>query len=243
MESSVKITLIIVSGIIILGLLGFYLISMALPATNTITSTGEARVKSMPDLVGVYFNVENTADTAQEARDKNAVIVNNLIESLTIKGFEKNQIQTMNFNVYPEYNWENTDREITGYRAIHYLRIEMGVEENSLIGVVVDVGIDAGALVSYINFELSQKLQNKYKAESLELATKDAKIKAESIASGLGKSLGSIKSVSSSDFGYYPWRVLEAGSLSAEQVKSQATSIQPSEQEIYSSVTVVYKIA
>ncbi len=114
-----------------------------------------------------------------------------------------------------------------------------------MAGEVIDAGVDKGAKVSYINFELSIAEQNKYKAQALELATQDAKTKAEAIASGLGKKLGKVVSVSSSDWGYSPWSLYRADVMteSAEEAKSAVTDIQPGEQSVTASVSVVYKIS
>jgi uncharacterized protein YggE len=116
-------------------------------------------------------------------------------------------------------------------------------EEYDKIGTAVDSGVEAGAGISYINFELSQEKQNEYKAEAMKLAAQDARIKAESVAEGFDKDLGSLVSTSVNDFGYYPWLAYEArDGSSVSDVKEAATNIQPSEQEITASVTAVYKM-
>ena len=110
---------------------------------------------------------------------------------------------------------------------------------------MIDAGVDAGASIGYINFELSQEKQNEYKAQALKQAAEDAKIKAESIAEGLGKSIGSIYSISSSDFDYYPWRIYEATASSeagVAEAKQAATDIQPGEKDITARVSVVFKL-
>ena len=113
-----------------------------------------------------------------------------------------------------------------------------------MIGDTIDAGVNAGAGISYINFELSQDLQNRYKAEALKKATYDARVKAEGIASGLRKSLGKVVSVSSSEFKYYPWEVYRNADMAvgAEQAKQATTSIAPGEQEISGQVSVVFAL-
>jgi len=239
MEKSIQITLIIVAAFVVLALIGMSQLS----SQNTVTGNGQAQIKAMPDLVAVYFNVETKGETASEAKDKNSEIVDDMITAILKLGFERKDITTQNFNVYPNYNWKNGEQEIDGYIASHSLRLEMPTDDSDEIGEVIDAGIDAGAGISYINFELSQEKQNSYKAEALKLATEDAKIKAESIASGLGKELGRLVSVSSSNFDYYPWRLYDAvGAANVEEAKTATTNIQPGEQEISAAVIVVYKL-
>lgn len=243
MEKSVKITLIIVSAIIVLALIGVFIFYNQKTGTS-VTANGQAEIKANPDIVTVYFNVQTKGKDAKEAKDKNAEIVDNVITALLKKGFERKDIQTENFNIYPEYDWSSGKQVEKGYTAYHSIRVEMPTSKTDKIGDVIDAGVDNGALVSYINFELSLEKQNEYKASALKKATENAKIQADSIASGLGKKVGKVISVSTNDFGYYPWRAYDnsAGGAGVAEVKEAATSIQPSEQTINANVQVVFEI-
>jgi len=243
MDNSVKIALIIVGTIILLALIGVLVYFQIKPGT-TVASTGVATVKATPDLVSVYFNVDTQGKDSKEASDKNAEIVDETIASLLKLGFERKEITTENFNIYPEYNWESGKQELIGYRATHTLKVQLSAEKFDMIGDTIDAGVNAGAGISYINFELSQDLQNQYKAEALKKATYDARVKAEGIASGLRKSLGKVVSVSSSEFNYYPWEVYRNADMvaGAEQAKQATTSITPGEQEISGQVSVVFAL-
>jgi len=246
-DKSVQITLIIIAGIIILAMMGYAAFQSIIPATNTVTGNGEATIKAVPDLVGVYFNIETTGKTSQEAKDANSEIFSDLKTSLLNKGFSKEEIQTQNFNVYPDYEWVNGKRIQKGYKATHSIKVEFSTKDSEKISEVIDAGVDAGAGISYINFELSQELQNQYKAEALKLASQDARIKAESIAIGLEKKLGKLVSVSSSDFGYRPWILYETRedatvSEIAKEATEEVAGIEPSEKDITARVTAVFKL-
>ncbi len=244
-DKSVQITLIIVVAVLIIGFVAF----SSLPSTsaNTVTGNGQATIKVMPDLVSVYFNIQTRGDTSKEATDNNSKIVNDLADALLNEGFTKDQIQTTSFNVYPDYVYTNQERKENGYVATHSLRVQMSADDISKIGTVVDAGVNAGAGVSYISFELSQDLQNQYKVEALKLAATDARTKAEAVANGLGKNLGKLVSTQADNFNYYPWRVYDAGgavaSTDSAEITKEATSIQPGEQEVSASVTAVFKLS
>lgn len=238
MDKSVQIT-----GIIVLGFIIFTLIvinSSGVSSKNTISVSGTSTIDVMPDLVGVYFNVDTQAATANEAGDKNSVIVTNLKDSLIALGFEEKDIQTQGYSIYPEYNYQTNT--VKGYRATHTIKVEIPANQTSKIGRVVDAGLDSGAGIGYINFELSQENQNKYKAEAMKLAAQDATAKAEGVAEGLGKNLGSLVSVSINDYNYVPWLAYDAAGASSSAVKEATTSITPSEQQVSASVTAVFKI-
>lgn len=243
METGVKITLIIVSAVILLVLLGILIYFYSNPG-QTVNVEGLSEVKAFPDKVAVYFNVQTEGKDAKEAKDRNAEIVNTATVSLINLGFERKEITTENFNVYPKYDWRKGEQEITGYQATHTLKVEFSTEKSDKIGDVIDAGVDSGAGISYINFELSLDKQNEYKATALEQATQDARIKADSIAKGLGKSVGRLVSISSSDFGYYPWRLYEASGVESDvaMAKEATTNIQPGEQTVNARVVVVYAL-
>lgn len=239
-DNSVKITLIIVLGILVLSVivLAFFNYNFY---SKTITSTGTASVEVLPDFVGVYFNVQTEGDTGKEASDGNSEIVNQMTENLLALGFSKDGIQTQGFSVSPNYKWVNNEYKEDGYVASHSIKVEIPVEDREKIGEVLDAGINAGAGISYINYELNKQNQEKYKAEAIKLATENARSKAEAIAIGAGQRLGGLISVSSSDFGYTPWLAVAETEVSRDsgQITSQIT---PSEQEISASVTAVFRI-
>ena len=205
--------------------------------------TGQSTIKAMPDLVAVYFTSTGKASTSSEATEKNAELVDNLRTALIKKGFENKDIQTLNFNVYEDFDYNVYGTRSKGFVATQTIRVVMKTEDSSEIGKVIDAGVDASVPMAYINFELSQELENKYKAESIKVAAEDAKIKADSVAEGLDKKIKDLVSVSVNEFGYYPWKAYDnfAGATS-EEMKSATTNIQPSEQDISSSVTAVFKI-
>ncbi len=233
-------TLIIVAGVIIIVLI--LLNSLNPSYQNTISVSGMSTVKAMPNIIGVYFSVDTQGANSSEAADKNSKIVDSLTNSLINKGFSEKDIQTQSYSVYPEYDYRTGTGAIIDYKATHTLRVEIPANESKKIGDVIDSGINAGAGVSYINFELSQENQNKYKTEAMKLAAQDATSKAEGVANGLGKKLGNLVSVSVDNYNYMPWLVKNFAGASAPEIKQATTNIVPSEQDISASVTAIFRI-
>jgi hypothetical protein len=200
----------------------------------------------MPDLIGVYFNVETDGSTSKISEDENSAITDALMEKLSQQGFEEEEIQTTSYNIYPNYNWNSGKNRITGYRASHTLRIEISSEDSEKLGTIIDAATDSRAGISYINFELSKDKENEYKSEALKLAAQDAKLKAKSIADGLDKRLGRLVSTSDNSFYYSPWRVYESaasgGISSNDEAKMESASIQPGEQTITGRISATYRI-
>jgi len=242
MESSVKITLIKSATvlIILLAIAAFY---FSIKPSNTVNANGVAEIEVMPDVTALYFYIETEAATATLAKDLNSEVYDEFLLALIKEGFDRDEIETQSYNVRPYSEWEDDEYVEKGYKAEHRIRVKMDTEDTSKIGEAIDAGVNNGALLQYMNFELSQEKENEYKAEALKQATQDARIKAESIAEGLNKRVGRLVSVSTSDFDYRPWRMYEASvDESAAVMKESAVSIQPSKQTINARVSVRYTL-
>lgn len=240
-DNSVKITGMILATVLVVALLAFYAFSTTVSGESVVAS-GIASVEVVPDLVSVYFNVETSGASAKEAKDANAVIVDDVVTALIKEGFGREDIVTENFNVYEDWEWNDNKRTPNGYKATHSIKVELSTDGD--VGDVIDAGIDSGAMLGYINFELSRELENEYKAEALKLAAQDARIKAGAIAEGLGAELGDVISTSSSDFDYYPWMAYSGDGVAEVAVSGAkiATEIQAGERTIQGRVSVTYEL-
>lgn len=241
MDKGVQKTLIIVGGILAAVIIILLFINN-FAYSRTVSATGTATIEVLPDMVSVYFSVDTKGTTADDASDKNSVIVGKMKIALLAAGISEDEIKTSNFNVYPNYDYSSSTQRITGYSASHSLKVEIPVDKKEKIGTVIDAGVGAGAGVSYINYELNDANEKKYKVKAIKLATEDAKAKAEALAEGSGSSLGSLVSVSSSEWGYVPWLAAGADSVSGKSGAEVATEINPNEQDVSATVTAVFKI-
>ena len=244
LQKSVQITLIVVAAIVILAVIGVIAFKPS-STSNTIQINGQATAKVSPDLISVYFNVDTKGTTSKAAEDANSGIVNKLTDNIIALGFKESDLTTENYNIYPEYDYDNYPATITGYRATHSLKIELPSSQKDKVSEVIDAGTDAGAGISYINFELSPLLQQQAKIAAIKNASDDARVKAEAIAEGFNKKLGRLVSVSLDSFNYYPWPIYAArdtGTAGAAEAKSAVASITPSNQEVSAYVTAVYKL-
>lgn len=240
MEKAVKITLIISLAVLILVFGGIYLIKGFYSSENTVTASGEAVVKVLPDVTSVYFSIETNNASAEKAKDENNLLYNKVKQSLLIAGIKEEDIGTEQFSVNENWEWDGEKSTRNGFIAQHYLKINLIDREK--IGKVIDAVIDNKARINSINFELSKEKENFYKAEALKKATEDARTKAEAIASGLNKRVGSLMSVETSEFNYVPWAVYRDSSVVEKAQIEREVSINPSEREVNAGVSVVYKL-
>ena len=250
MDKSIKITLIIaVTVLLAIGIIGFGFYKTANPTSGQVISVdGTSTIKVTPNLVTVHFNIETNGSDAKIAKDANAVILDNLVTSMIKLGFARADIKTEAMNIYPWSDWVNGKTVDKGYKASHQVTLVLNTSDASLISDVIDSGVDAGALLSYINFELSNDKQNEYKALALKQAGEDARTKAIAIADGLGLKVSSKPiSVTTSSYQYTPWNMYSAGAEmnardNAAGAKLAVSNIVPGEQEVYGNIQVTYKI-
>ena len=233
--------------VIVLVVLGGFVFYESIDRTpkQTVDVRGEGEVSVNPDIVSVYLRAETNASSAKEARDENSKIVDNVIYGLVVGGIDRDSITTQSFNVYEDYDWTREGRVFRGYKATHTLKVELSSDNINLVGKVVDISIDNGALLQYINFEVSGEKQNEYEAEATLLATQNARMKAGAIAEGLEMNLGKVVSVSDTSFsGYFPYRAYGSEDMAIDvagsEVERAVTNIQPGEQKIRANVNVVY---
>lgn len=248
-EKSIKITLIVaVTVLLAIGIIGFGFYKAANPMNGRVISVdGSSNIKVTPDVVTIHFNIETNGSDAVIAKDANAVILDKLVTSMIKLGFARADIKTESFNIYPWTEWSYGRNVDKGYKASHQVTVVLNTTDASLISDVIDSGVDAGALLSYINFELSDDKQNEYKALALKQAGEDAKTKAVAIADGLGLKVGAKPvSITTSNYQYMPWNAYSAGAeMSARDnaagAKLAVTNIVPGEQEVFASIQVSYK--
>lgn len=242
-NNPIVITSIISLVVLLIAFSGMFMFS-DMTSKDVVTVNGMATIKATPDLIGVYYTIETKGATSAEANTANTLIFNNLENSLVALGFE-DELKTESFNIYPNTYWDGTKQKQDGYIAYHSLRLEISMEELDKLTSAVDAGVNSGAGISYINFELTPQSQNEYKAQALKLASEDAKVKADAVAAGFGKRAGRLVSVQVSDFYYSPWNVYSSrgvGAQEADLAKEAAVNIQPSEEEISASVSATFKL-
>jgi uncharacterized protein YggE len=246
-NSAIVIASIIAGVVLLIAILALFVLNPGISTKNSVTVDGIANVKALPDVVSIYFTIETKEATSAEANNANTIIYNKLVSAIVSEGFDESDIKTESYSTYENTYWDGTKQKTDGYKAVRSLKLELSSDQSDKLSSVIDAGINAGAGISYINFELSQEAQNTYKAEALKLASEDATIKANAIASGFGKEAGKLISVQVSNFGYYPWNMYSAmdssGRASSDiALAKEAANMNPSEQDITATISATFRL-
>jgi len=91
------------------------------PASGkSVTVEGVSTIKALPDVISVYFSIETNGSTSAEAKDANTKIYDDLVEQITIAGFNESDLKTESFNVYPNTYWDGQkQRQMDLLQLIH----------------------------------------------------------------------------------------------------------------------------
>jgi len=214
-----------------------YITSSEVPeAKIQVSATGTTNMN--PDMATVSAGVVTQGKTAREAMFGNATKMTRVFEELEAAGIEKKHITTSQLSLKPKYNYQNRKApKIDGYEA----RNTVSAKTYNLddVGAMLDALVKAG--VNNINgVQFSIKDSKAARDKAREDAIREAREKAESMASAAGVKLGKLKSLSESGGNFRPQPVayaLEARSAGA------STPVAAGEQAISVTVNMSYDIA
>jgi uncharacterized protein YggE len=199
-------------GYVVAGVLLGAVVAMQLPSVaqdtgtgsppadrRTVTVSGTATVRSAPDQALVSLGVQTEANTAQGALQQNADRMTKVLAALAALGLTDDDLATSSVSLWPLYGTSGTD--ITGYQASN--QVDVTVHDITKAGAVIDAGVDAGAnLTNGITFTVSD--DNPALDRALADAVRDARGKAEIMASAGDASLGQVVTLVESSAPTYP---------------------------------------
>jgi uncharacterized protein YggE len=211
----------------------------------TISTIGTAEKEIRSDESRISLAVENTNANANSARKNNADKMNTIIEVLRQAGLTDENITTSNFQITPNYDYEgsNYDR-IISYTALN--KVELKTSANANISKFIDIAVNNGAnRVENIDFVISKKTLDENSKELIKEAFRDAKVKAEVLASEGNFTIAGVKSIDASSAGGYspPTYFYDnfAGDT-AERTAAPSTQIIPQKNTVTITIPVVFYI-
>jgi uncharacterized protein YggE len=204
---------------------------------NIITFTGEGKIYTKPDIAFIDFSVVTQGEEIGRIQDANTKKMNKVIEFLKSFGIEEKDIKTTNYNLYPQYVYENSKiPQIMGYQITQTLNVKVRQMDKigEILEKVVNIGINqVNAL--YFGVENDEEL----KEQARKLAIDDAKKKAEKLSQELGIKLGKLSNFSENVAGYPTYREYYGYGVGGG---GGAPDIQTGENEIIVNVTLTYQV-
>ncbi len=206
-------------------------------ATGTVTAA--------PDQARISLAVTNIDQNLTKAQNMNNKATQDVISALLKTGVNKNDIQTLNYNVYPQYDYntkvkKDAPPEIIGYRIRN--EISVVVKNIDSLGNVLDTAVKAGANnVNYINFEKADiSLQEN---EALAKAVTRARSKAEAIAAAAGMSLGNVVKITEGGMNtILPGRDMYFNEKAISMKADSQVPINPGDLKVTTSIYITYEL-
>lgn len=157
---------------------------------DIVRANGSVTREVAPDTAFISVGVTTQGKTAEEARNANAKIVDNVITSLENMGISKEEIKTVGYNLYPQYSDAIKGKHIiNGYSMTYSLNVK--VQDLEKIGAVIDQMFAEGANnFNGVTFTVSKRKE--LEREMLALAVKNAEEKAGVVAEAGGRTLGKL---------------------------------------------------
>ncbi|MGA9531662.1 MAG: SIMPL domain-containing protein [Anaerolineales bacterium] len=172
---------------------------------DTITVSGVGESRADPDMasLNVGVNVANLSisDAVAESNDTVAAIT----EAIKGLGVEEADIQTTNFNIYPEDVYDQNSGQPTGDKRYHVdSTVQINVRSIDNVSKILEAAIEQGANNIYgLSFGIQDTSQMAEEARTAALT--NARERADQIASELGVTLGQVHSVAENSGGpVYP---------------------------------------
>ncbi len=216
------------------------------PERNAISVSGESVLYSEPDKATLIFGYEAEAATAEASQQNNAAVIEEIRRALADSGIARDELKTAYYNVEPVRRWDEKDRSysIIGYKTTHLLKIETEtIGENSMknIGEYIDIAVAAGAnRIDSISFGLTDEKRDILQKQALEIASKDAKEKAQKIALGLGVKATNLVSASEGAI-YRAYTQTYAYDMAEARVSGAPTEITPGQVSISATVSASFE--
>ncbi len=162
-----------------------------------ITVSGEGKATGKPDVAMITLGVSRLADTVDAARNGAATSLDAMIKSMTGNGVSKDDIQTQQFNISPEYDYTNGKQLLKGFRVTNVVTAKL--RDINKTSTVVDGAVTAGGNdVQVQNIAFTIDNPDDLKKQAREAAVADAKSRAQTLASASGVTLGDPINISES---------------------------------------------
>ncbi|HEY0160362.1 MAG TPA: SIMPL domain-containing protein [Thermoanaerobaculia bacterium] len=157
-----------------------------IPQSISVNGTGRANVT--PDRFTFSVGVQTVANTVDDAVAQNNRRVAAVIAALKQAGATDADIQTSNFNIWPQQDYqEGRLPRILGYQVSNNVTVRSTKVDTAgkLLGVAIGAGVNTS---SGINFEVADP--GRGRDEGLRKAFEDARAKATLLAQVAGRTLG-----------------------------------------------------
>lgn len=219
------------------------------PYENSITLVGEGEIVVIPDVATFTYTVSEVSETAASAQVMANEKSNAILSLLKDSGVDDNDIKTLNYNIFPKYEWRSEvcisgpcnggKNVVIGQEVSQTFQVKIKDTEKS--GELLSlVGSQEVKNISGLSFSIDD--EESLKKQAREKAIENAKSKANNLAKQLGVQLVKIVGFSedSDDRSYYGGEFRESAMMSMDAKSSP--EIPTGENTVSSKVYITFEI-
>lgn len=202
-----------------------------------IRTHGEAVLTVEPDQAEIQIGVETEDPSAQAAAQKNAARADAVLKALHELLGRDAEIKTVGYSINPVYSTSRDgNMTISHYKATNMLHVK--TDQIKRVGEIIDRANKAGAnTIHALDFSLKEDAAVQLKA--LDLASRDARAKADAIASALGVKIKRILQVEETG----PPRSIRNRGIAQFAMSAKATPVEAGTLDIQASVALTVEVA
>ncbi|KGP90109.1 hypothetical protein N780_06880 [Pontibacillus chungwhensis BH030062] len=205
-------------------------------ANRFLTVTGIGSVKIEPNVANIKLGVETQDEELTTAQQTNAQTLDQVIDSLIQIGIPKENIQTVDYFIFPQYDYIDGKQQFRGYEVTHLINVT--IENLDQTGEVIDTAVANGAnRVSNISFTVQDP--QSYYQEALASALKNANTKAQTIAQTMNLQMD--MTPISIDEQLPPSQATPQTMVKSQALGATSTPVEPGQLEITARVETKYQ--
>ncbi len=174
--------------------------SQLISSPNTISTSGDAEVRVVPDEVVLNMGVETADRSLRAAKSANDVAIQHALDVAAHHGIPTKSVQTDFISIEPRYRRDEVTGTLLGYVVRKSLTIRLSdiSKFEELFTDLLDAGVNVVHGIEFRTTEL-----RKYRDQARALAIKAAREKAEALAATAGHAAGSTLSITENGGGWF----------------------------------------
>lgn len=183
--------MVLVAGILVLALLRDRIVNHQ---QWTVSVIGRGTIEYQPDEATINLGVQvDRVAQADAALNQLNTKVDKVIKAIDDLGVERNNITTLAYSLYPQYDYVDGRQILAGYNASQQIKVKVSdiKSNNELLGQIISETTKAGVnQINSISFDIAEAENLKDQARLAALA--DARAKANVMASAAGVKLSKV---------------------------------------------------
>ena len=215
---------------------------------RTITVTGYGEIHVVPDVTRIELSLNSLHDTYEDAYNQAKSNIDKISEIMTEVDLPQSQPKTIRLDIdkktvaeYDKYK-NHKGEKFLGFQLTNLIKIDLGMDNVVLNAIIRSIGLQ----LKHAEIRIAYTVKDARPAQlkMLEQAVKDAKLKAEIMASAAGCKLGECKSI---NYGFNELHIYsEARTIHGADEASSCTpgslDITPDDLETSDEVDVVWTL-